>query len=269
MKELKVLGLDGKEAGKQKMPVQFDELVRPTLIKRAVHALQSHRRQRYGADPRAGKKASAVLSRRRRKYKGSYGKGISRVPRKTMLRRGMQMIWTGAFAPGTVGGRRAHPAKPEHDFSLKINDKERKKAIRSALSASLDKDVVASRGHKVPASYPFVVSSDCEKSKKTKDILAMLTALGLSDDLGRGSKKAVRPGKGKMRGRKYKRSKGPLLVVSDDCEALRAARNLAGVDVVKVAKVNAELLAPGAHPGRLTLYTQAAVEKMNKEGLFL
>lgn len=269
MIDVKVLGKGNKEVGKQKLPDQFSEAVRPDLIKRAVLALQSNRRQRYGADPRAGKKASAVLSRRRRKYKGSYGKGISRVPRKTMLRRGMQFIWTGAFAPGTVGGRRAHPPKSDKVFTQKINDKERQKAIRSALAATMRKDVVEARGHKVPANFPFIVSKDCEKVSKTKDLVALFKELGLTEDLARGANKNVRAGKGKMRGRKYRRSKGPLLVVSDDCDVLKAAKGIPGVDVTKVSKVNAELLAPGAHAGRLTIFTEGAIEKLNKERLFL
>ena len=44
------------------------------------------------------------------------------------------------------------------------------------------------------------------------------------------------------------------------------ARNHAGVDVVVVENLNAELLAPGTHPGRLTVYTKSAVEKLG--GLF-
>lgn len=269
MTEVKIIGKENKESGKQKLPLQFSEAVRPDLIKRAVLALQSHRRQVYGADPRAGKKASAVLSRRRRKYKGSYGKGISRVPRKTMNRRGMQMSWTGAFAPGTIGGRRAHPPTAEKILELKINDKERLKAIRSALSATVNKGIVASRGHEVPAGYPFILSDDFESLNKTKDVVSYLDGIGLSKELERGSKKTVRAGKGKMRGRKYRKSKGPLLVVSDSCSAVKAAKGIPGVDIAVVSKVNVELLAPGTHAGRLTLFTKKAIEKMDKEMLFL
>ena len=132
------------------------------------------KRQSYGADPRAGKKQAARLSRRRRDYKGAYGKGLSRMPRKTMTRRGMQMIFVGAFAPGTVGGRRAFPPTSERDFAQSINDKERKKAIRSALSASVDKNIVEARGHKLPVNYPFLLATDSESMKKTKDVLQLL-----------------------------------------------------------------------------------------------
>jgi large subunit ribosomal protein L4e len=267
--EVKILGTDSKEAGKQKLPAQFEEEIRPDLIKRAVEAVQANKRQQYGADPRAGKKAAARLSRRRRDYKGAYGKGLSRMPRKTLTRRGMQMIWVGAFAPGTVKGRRAFPPTSERIFAQKINDQERKKAIRSALAATFDKKTVEQRGHKLPANYPFILASDFEKITKAKDMVKTLTALGLEAELDRGAAKRVRAGKGKMRGRRYKTSKGPLLVVSEKCNAFKAVQNVPGMDVIEVNRVNAELLAPGAHAGRLTLYTQSAIQKLDKEKLFM
>ncbi len=267
--ELKIINAENKETGKQKLPQQFEEAVRPDLIKRAVEAIQSHNRQPYGADPRAGKKAAARLSRRRRDYKGAYGKGLSRVPRKTMTRRGMQMIWVGAFAPGTVKGRRAFPPVSQRDFSQKINDKERKKALRSALAAVVDKQIVATRGHKAPANYPFILSNEFENVTKTKELLKMLMTLGLGDELERAEQKNVRAGKGKMRGRRYKKSKGPLIVVGGECKTLNSAQNVPGVDIVDIAHINSELLAPGTHPGRLTLFTQSAIQKLEKEKLFM
>ena len=42
-------------------------------------------------------------------------------------------------------------------------------------------------------------------------------------------------------------------------EPLAAAANLAGVDAVSVNALNTELLAPGAQAGRLTVWTQGAL----------
>jgi len=160
------------EVGKKDLPKQFSESVHPDLIKRAVITIQSHKRQPYGASPEAGKRASAELSRRRRKYRGSYGMGISRVPRKIMSRAGTRFNWVGAFAPGTVGGRRAHPPKAEKIFSVKMNTKENRKAIRSALSATLDKEYV-NKKHIVPDNYPVIIESNSEEIKTTKDALSL------------------------------------------------------------------------------------------------
>jgi len=265
---LKILGLDNKEAGTAKLPAQFSEEIRPDLIKRATLAINNSTRQMYGSDPRAGKKQSAKLSRRRRDYKGAYGKGLSRMPRKTMTRRGMQMNFVGAFAPGTVGGRRAFPPVPR-DFSQKINDKERRKAIRSALAATMNKEIVSARGHNIPSTYPFAVASEFEKLTKTKDVKKAFETLGLGADLERSSSRKIRAGIGKNRARPYKESKGPLVIVSDTCDAIKATQGIRGVDVVKVKNVNAALLAPGAHAGRLTIFTKAALEKLDKEKLFM
>jgi large subunit ribosomal protein L4e len=266
--ELALLTPDAKSAGKVTLPLQFTEPVRPDLIKRAVEACQANARQPSGADPLAGKRAAARLVRRRRKYKCAYGKGISRVPRKTMSRNGSQMQWVGAFAPGTVGGRRAHPAKAETIYAQKMNVKERRKAIRSALAATLQPTAVRQRGHAVPPQYPFALDSNFEQLKKTRDVRAALVALGLEAELGRSARRTIRAGKGKSRGRPYRKATGPLLVVAGPCALAKAARALPGVDVATVNGLNAELLAPGTHPGRLTLFTKPALERLGKEALF-
>lgn len=267
--ELKIVSQQNTEAGKKKMPKQFEEPVRFDLIKRAVEAIQSHNRQPYGSEPYAGMKHSAKLSKKRREYRASYGHGISRVPRKITSRRGTQFNWTAAIIPGVVGGRKAHPPKAERVFAKKINDRERKKAIRSAIAATINKEIVAERGHALPEKFPFLISSDFEKINKTKILKDSLKKLGLDKDLARAEKKKVRAGKGKARGRKYKKSKGALLVVAGKCALLKAASNIPGIDVIEINNINAELLAPGAEPGRLTLFTDTAIEKLEKEKLFM
>jgi large subunit ribosomal protein L4e len=231
------------EKGTLELPLQ--EPVRPDIIKRAVLSLQSRRRQPYGADPRAGLKHSADVSRRRRKYRGSYGHGISRVPRKVLSRSGTRFFWVGAEAPGTVGGRRAHPPKAEKQWEKRINRKENRKAINSALTAALDRALVLQRGHKVPETYPFLLADDFEGLKKTSEVIEAFTALGLAEDLKRGATGAK-----------------TVLVVTENEGFAMAARNIQGVDVCNASELNAELLAPGAHPGRATLLSAASVAKM-------
>ncbi len=267
--KLIILNKENKETGKIDLPNQFSEKVRPDIIKRAVITIQSHNYQPYGSEPSAGMKHAAEVSRRRRKYRGSYGHGISRVPRKVMTRRGTRFNWVGAVAPGTVGGRKAHPPKAEKDVSKKINKKERRKAIRSALAAVINKETVKKRGHKIPDNYPFILDNEFEKISKTKDARKALIELGLQDELKRCDTKKVRAGKGKMRGRKYRIKKGPLIVVGDDCDLMKGAKNFLGIDIVKIKNINAELLAPGCDIGRLTLFTKSAIEKLEKDKLFM
>jgi len=262
-----LLSLEGKKEKEITLPEQFTEEYRPDVIKRAVLAIQANKRQPYGAKATAGIRASAELSRRRRQYRGSYGKGISRVPRKIMTRRGLHMNWVGAFAPGTVGGRRAHPPKAEKDWTQKINNKERRLAIRSAISATAMKEVVEQRASFTKV--PVIVADGLEKLAKTRDVEALMNALGMQKELERISVRKMRSGKGKTRGRRYKTKKSLLFVVSGKCALEKAAKNLAGVDVAQVKSLNAELLAPGAVAGRLTVWSEKAVEMLGKEKLFI
>lgn len=266
--ELAIKSPTNTDEGKKKLPAQFAEPIRADLIKRAVEAIWSHDRQPYSTDPRAGKKSSAKLSRRRREYRGSYGHGISRVPRKILSRNGTQMMWVGSFAPGTVKGRMAHPPSDDKVWAQKINDKERRKAIRSALAAAVDKKLVAAHGHALPQAYPFLISNAFEALDKTASVQDAFTKLGLEQELQRSSRKKIRAGRGKSRGRKYRTAAGPLIVVGGDCKLLKAAKNLAGVDIIQANRLNASLLAPGAVPGRLTLFTASAIDKITKENLF-
>lgn len=262
-----ILSLEGKKIGSMELPIQFYEEYSPDIIKRATHAIQSKKRQPYGASERAGKEYSAKLSRRRRNYKGAYGIGISRVPRKTMWRRGRQFGWVGAWAPGTVGGRRAHPPKAEKEWEHKINNKERRKAIRSAISATINKELVLNRGHKFKE-IPLIVENKLEDMNKTKEVRLLFKNLGLNEELKRIEERKIRAGKGKSRGRKYKIKKGPLIVVSGRCKLETAARNISGVDIVIVNSLNTELLAPGTVAGRLTIWSNKAIERLEKESLF-
>lgn len=264
-----VFDVKGQKVSDLALPTQFGESVRTDVVRRAVLAQQAAARQLYGANPVAGMQVSATLSRRRRDYKSGYGRGQSRVPRKTLWRRGTQFYFVGAEAPGTVGGRRAHAPKSSKIWTEKINRKERRKAIRSAMAASLDAEYVLARGHKAPENFPFILDNSFESLSKTADVVAALKALNLTAELERCDDRSIRAGKGKMRNRKYKSKKGPLLVVSSPCELTAAARNVPGIDVCSVRSLNAELLAPGSAAGRLTLYTAAAIDALTKEELFM
>lgn len=266
---MNLVDLEGKKLKEINLPIQFNESYHPNLISRAFVTIMSNKRQPYGTKIHAGMRASAKISRRRRDYKGAYGHGISRVPRKILWHRGTQFGWVGAEAPGTVGGRRAHPPKAEKIWDKKINLKEKRKAIRSALSATLDKNLVILRNHQLPNLYPLIIENKFEDISKTKEVIKIFKNIGLGKELERLEIKKVRSGRGKNKGRKYKKKKGPLLVVSKKCELIKAARNITGIDIVPVNQINVELLAPGAQPGRLTIYTQAAIERLEKENMFM
>ena len=260
--------LDGKEKGSVDLPEQFTlEQPRLSLIQAVLRVFLLRQRQPYGSDPRAGLRHSAELSRRRRQYRGSYGIGISRVPRKILSRSGTRFNWVGAFMPGTVGGRRAHPPKAEKILIEKVNIKERRRAIRSALAATIHTPLVAARGHLLSPHYPFILAEEFESVKKTKELQLALEKLALHDELARIKKKTVRAGRGTMRNRKYRRKVGPLIVVAHTCPLIKSSQNL-NIDVVDVRSLNARHLAPGAVAGRLTLFTESAIDALKEEKLF-
>ena len=243
-----VRDLNGDDAGTLDLPDVFSEPVRPDLVKRAVLAAQANRTQKHGSDEYAGLRTSAESH-------GS-GRGMAHVP-KTEGR--------GARVPQTVGGRKAHPPKAEKDPGLDVNDKERKAAVRSAIAATTDADVVAERGHAFDddTELPLVVSDDFEDLVKTQDVVEFLETVGVHADVDRADDgRNVRAGQGTLRGRKYQEPSSLLVVTSSETGPSKAARNLAGVDVATGREVNAEDLAPGAEPGRLTLWTESAVEEV-------
>ncbi len=249
----KIFDLKGEEVGKIRLPQIFKTPSRPDVIKRAVVAIQSHRFQPQGRDVFAGKRTTAESR--------GVGLGIARVPR--LKERGQRA----AFAPGTVGGRSAHPPVAEKKITKKIPKKEMRLALRSAVAATGSKEIVASRGHMVDDApdFPLVVVDEIQSLKKTKDVEEALINLGVWPDIFRVKEsRKVRAGKGKMRGRKMKQAIGPLLVITKNEGVAEAARNLPGIEVASVENLNAELLAPGTHPGRLTVWTSSAFEKVEK-----
>lgn len=268
---INVHSLNGEATGKTKLPEQFSEEYRPDIIKRAVLAQRSHKIQPRAPKLHAGNEFSAYLSKRRHEYKSTYGAGRSRTPRKVMSKKGSRFTHMGAKVPQTVGGRVAHPPRIEKIWAEKINDNERRKAIRSAIAATAIKKIVEARGHKVAdlKELPLVIENKAEELAKTKDVLHFLVKLGLRYELERIGKRKVRAGKGKMRGRKYKTKVGPLFIVSKKCKLLESAKNIAGVDAVDVRKLNAELLAPGTQPGRLTIWSEAALKELEEKKLFM
>jgi len=262
MVKTKTYSLKGKAGAAIDLPTHFDTPYRPDLIKRAVLALQSRRYQPHGVDEMAGKRTTAES--------WQTGHGRSRVPR--VKGGGTSAANRGAFAPGTVGGRVAHPPETRKVLIERINKKERRLAIRSAIAATANRERVARRGHKVDSvpSIPLVVDDKLETLSSTREVREFINALGLGDDLERAIRgRGIRAGKGKMRGRKMKTPKSFLIVVGEDRGISMGARNLPGVDVVEVHGLNAELLAPGTHPGRLVVWTKSAIERLEKERLFL
>jgi large subunit ribosomal protein L4e len=251
-KTAEIFDLQGKSTSKITLPNIFSTPLRPDVIKRAVLSIQSNRRQPQGRDLMAGKKTTA-------ESRGT-GMATARVPR---VKGGSGRA---AFAPSTVKGRQPHPPRAQKNILRAIPKKEAKLALISAIAATAQKETVTSRGHKIGnvLEFPLVVEDALEGLTKAKEVEDALTNLGIAEDLTRvRESRKIRAGKGKHRGRKMKQAVGPLIIVVNGKTLINAASNLPGVQVTTVTNLNTELLAPGTHPGRLTVWTNGAIEKLN------
>jgi len=249
--KIPVFNLKNEKIDEIEIPKIFETPVRHDVIKRAVLALQSTRFQPQGRDPMAGKRTTAESM--------GTGRGIARVPRLKDGRRA-------AFGVSTVGGHQAFPPRSEKIIVKRINKKEKRFAVKSGIAATAVKELVEHRSHKVAEvkQLPIVIDDDVESLTKTKEVAELFQSLGIWADVERADRKKTRAGKGKTRGRRKKAGKGPLIVVSEDKGITKAGRNLPGVDITNVHSLNAELLAPGAHPGRLVVWGRSAFEKLDE-----
>lgn len=248
-----VYSLGGEVVKTVSLPRAFGTALRPDLIRRAVVAQEANKRQPYGPSRNAGMRHAVST--------WGKGRGVARVQRLTQGR-------TAAESPGNVGGRRAHPPVPEKNLSKKVNRKERRLAKFSALAATADPEVVKGRGHSFEEdiTLPVVVEDGFEDLETTKEVIEALESLGLGDDVLRAKEgKHVRAGKGKMRGRKYRRPRSILIIVSEeDVPLVKSAGNLPGVEIVPPSRLNAGVLAPGGDAGRLTLLSESALGKIGE-----
>lgn len=156
----------------------------------------------------------------------------------------------------------------------KTNVTQKRHAVACALSASGVPALVMARGHKIEdvPEMPLVVSDEANKITKTKDAVALLKALGCAEELEKvkDSKKA-RCGRGKARNRRYVMRKGPLIVHSltkeEEAEGpslVKSFRNIPGVDICHVDRLNLLQLAPGGSFGRFVIYTEGATKRLGQ-----
>jgi large subunit ribosomal protein L4e len=249
MIKVNVYGIDGKVKEKINLPKIFNTTIRPDIIQKSFNVLHANRRTPYGAYRYAGAEhATASVGK---------GRGMSRVPRLTQGR-------SAALAPCVVGGRRAHPPTPNRKWNEKINRKENLLARKSAIAATAQKDLVKQRGHiiKDTITLPIIVEDAFGDLIKTKEVLQSFEKIGIINDINRSKNGThIRAGRGKSRGRRYKKPKS-ILIISDNKNIKIGSSNISGVDVVEPDKLNIEHLAPGGVSGRLAIITQSTLHML-------
>jgi large subunit ribosomal protein L4e len=254
-----ILDKTGKSIKQIDLPENFSEKIRQDIILKVFEAQK--RKTPMGTMFGAGAfySASGISRKKRHSWKVTYGKGISRTPRKIMSRDGASFNWVGATAPNTRGGRRAHPPKAWENQFKKVNKKELQLAFNSALAATTSKEILGKKYNQViKANIPVVFSDDVLKLK-TKDFLVLLQTVFQDSFEKLLQKKTVRAGKGKLRGRKYKKNAGLLFVLGND-----EKMNRKGIVVVHVNDLTVGNLAPNGNAGRFTVFTEKAVKQIGE-----
>lgn len=253
---LSVFSLSGEKASTTPLPAVFTAPIRPDVVQFVHTNMNKNNRQAFAVSMNAGKNVSA----------SSWGTGraVARIPR--VGGGGTSRSGQGAFGNMCRGGRMFAPTKTWRKWHRKINTTQKRYAVASALAASAVPALVMARGHRVEdvPEIPLVLDSALESTKKTSAAKDILAAVGALADVEKAAdSKKIRAGKGKMRGRRYTLRRGPLVVYKENDGVAQAFRNLPGVELCCVSRLNLLQLAPGGHMGRFCIWSQAAVEELD------
>jgi len=259
-----LMSIEGTKLKEISLPKCFSEKVREDVVQKAI--LAKTKKQPYSPSPSAGKNYSArgKMRHRRHVWQTHYGRGMSRVPRKVMSRRGTQFNWEAAGIPSTKGGPRAHPPKIISMINTKkINKKEITLALISAISATTSPKIISKRyknlEEKDLKNFPIVVETKLSTLKTAPLKEAIKKILGETVYSFLQKRKTQRAGIGKLRGRRYKKNAGILIVLGKE-EKLKT--NL--FEIKSADKLKLEDLAKGGL-GRVVIYTESAIKELGEK----
>jgi large subunit ribosomal protein L4e len=253
-----VQSVSGDSKGSSNLPAVFNAPIRPDIVQFVHTQMNKNRRQAYAVSLDAGHQHSAES--------WGTGRAVSRIPR--VAGGGNSRSGQAAFGNMCRKGRMFNPTRVWRKWHRKINTNQKRFAMASAIAATRNTSLVLARGHRVSkvAELPLVVDDSLESISRTSAAYEALEALGASEDVdkARNSKK-MRRGAGKMRGRRFVQRRGPLIIYKNDRGLCKAFRNLSGVDLCQVSRLNLLQLAPGGHLGRFVIWTQGAFDQLNAE----
>ncbi|KAG8159282.1 hypothetical protein KVR01_010943 [Diaporthe batatas] len=259
-----ILGADGKATqATHTFPTVFTAPIRPDIVQEVHKGIAKNKRQPYAVSEKAGHQTSAES--------WGTGRAVARIPR--VSGGGTHRAGQAAFGNMCRSGRMFAPTKTWRKWHVKINQNQKRFATASALAASAVPSLLFARGHQISAvpEVPLVVDSaafEGAAAAKTSAALGLLKAVGAGPDLEKvkGSKK-LRAGKGKLRGRRHRQRRGPLVIYDpevDGKELVKGFRNIPGVETSSVYSLNLLQLAPGGHLGRFVIWSSAAFKALDK-----
>ncbi|KAK7891229.1 hypothetical protein WMY93_023192 [Mugilogobius chulae] len=225
----------GESSGKNVvMPAVFKAPIRPDVVNFVHTNMRKNSRQPYAVSELAGHQTSAES--------WGTGRAVARIPR--VRGGGTHRSGQGAFGNMCRGGRMFAPTKTWRRWHRRINTTQKRYAICSALAASAIPALVMSKGHRIEESQ----SSSCAWN----DIKKVYAS------------QRMRAGKGKMRNRRRIQRRGPCIIYNQDAGVTKAFRNIPGITLQNVNKLNLLRIAPGGHVGRFCIWTESAFRKLDE-----
>lgn len=238
------------------LPAVFKAPIRPDVVNFVHTNMAKNSRQPYAVHRHAGHQTSAES--------WGTGRAVARIPR--VRGGGTHRSGQGAFGNMCRGGRMFAPTKTWRRWHRPINQNQRRYAVCSALAASALPPLVLARGHKIDniPEVPVVCTNAIESLTKTKAAVQLLKKLNAYNDVQKcQDSKKIRAGKGKMRNRRYIMRRGPLVIYNEDHGIKQAFRNLPGVELLSVDRLNLLKLCPGGHLGRFCIWSEGAFKKLD------
>jgi len=231
--------------------------IRSDIVQDVHTRMAKNKRQPYAVSKYAGHQTSAES--------WGTGRAVARIPR--VSGGGTHRAGQGAFGNMCRGGRMFAPTKTWRRWHRKISVNQKRYALVSALAASALPSLVLARGHRIESvpEVPLIVDNKTiDNIDKTSKAVALLKALHVYEDVDKvKDSRKLRRGKGKMRNRRYVQRRGPLIVYNEKTPLTKAFRNLPGVELAAVSRLNLLQLAPGGHLGRFVVWTKDAFEKLD------
>jgi len=242
---------------KVQLPAVFRAPIRPDIVSFVHDQLSKNRRHPFAVSEKAGMQTSAES--------WGTGRAVARIPR--VRGGGTHRSGQGAFGNMCRGGRMFAPTKTWRRWHRRVNIKQRRYAIVSAIAASGIPALVMAKGHRIEETpeVPLVLSDSIEALKKTKEAVRILKKTHAWNDIEKVyATKRFRAGKGKMRNRRRVMKRGPLVIYNTDNGITRAFRNIPGVTLLNVARLNLLKIAPGGHLGRFCIWTESAFKRLDQ-----
>uniref|UniRef100_A0A3Q0QYV2 Ribosomal protein L4 n=1 Tax=Amphilophus citrinellus TaxID=61819 RepID=A0A3Q0QYV2_AMPCI len=236
------------------MPAVFKAPIRPDVVNFVHTNMRKNNRQPY---------AVSELAHQTSAESWGTGRAVARIPR--VRGGGTHRSGQGAFGNMCRGGRMFAPTKTWRRWHRRINVPQKRYAICSALAASAIPALVMSK-HRIEEipEVPLVVEDKVEGYKKTKEAVLLLKKLKAWNDIKKVyASQRMRAGKGKMRNRRRIQRRGPCIVYNQDAGLTKAFRNIPGITLLNVNKLNLLRLAPGGHVGRFCIWTESAFRKLD------